>query len=67
MFEYRLYDDDSKVVLNPKSIVSIKSCGGRYCKVSLVSGDVFTLDETYEKVKEDFEKYMYSLNTFVSI
>lgn len=66
MFEYTTMHGD-KVTLNPNHITVILECGVHCIVYTSDSGDPIKLDESYEKVKNDFNKFMYSIRTVVKV
>lgn len=67
MFEYRTITGE-RVTINPKMITVIQEVGENECKVFTADSEVSTrLKESYEKVREDFNKFMYSFQTNLTV
>lgn len=66
MFEYTTIHGD-KVTLNPNNITVILECDVHCNVYTSDSGDPIKLEESYDKVKNDFNKFMYSIKTVYTI
>ena len=67
MFEYKTLKDDM-LTINPKMITAIRTRDDNSCYVHTVdSPDPFVVIETYEKVRDDFNNFMYSIQTIISV
>ena len=67
MFEY-ITKNNKKVTINPKMITVIMEDSDNMCKIYTTDGeDPLLIDESYEKVRDDFNSFMYSINTIISV
>jgi hypothetical protein len=67
MFEYRTLKDDM-LTINPRMITAIRTRDDKSCYIHTVdSPDPFVVIETYEKVRYDFNTFMYSIQTSASV
>jgi hypothetical protein len=67
MFEYKIRSG-RRTTINPKMITVILEDSDNMCKIYTTDGeDPLLIDESYEKVRDDFNSFMYSINTIVSV
>lgn len=67
MFEYRKYPRAEKVTINPKMIVSIHEDSADITKICLLDGNSILVQVPYKEVVDQFNGYMYSIQTIVSV
>lgn len=67
MFEYKIRSG-CRTTINPKMITVILEDRENMCKIYTTDGeDPLLIDESYEKVRDDFNRFMYSINTVVHV
>ena len=67
MFEYKIRSG-CRTRINPKMITVILEDSENMCKIYTTDGeDPLLIDESYEKVRDDFNRFMYSINTVVHV
>ena len=67
MFEYKIRSG-CRTTINPKMITVILEDSENTCKIYTTDGeDPLLIDESYEKVRDDFNRFMYSINTVVHV
>lgn len=67
MFEYTARAGN-RATINPRMITVILDSGETTCTVYTADGDApLILNESYEKVRDDFNNFMYSVTTVVNM
>lgn len=67
MFEYTT-NMGKKVTINPKAIVSIteENCNPGQCYILLIN-DFYIVNKPYNEVKQEYERFMYSIQCIISV